>query len=209
MDNWVIQEVVIPFQVSPEADPTRARALGIFQVTLFSSWFESMCCILADVRILVCTSGVLQAPPVIDICAPLVGETGKVVILTVVQVPRSLLSKFRRKPRSFLFETPEVSAHQASVEEDDYVRERGERAVATLASGFRAAGIDPELSYVPGHDLAGAIVTEAEKMQADLIVMGATRQFFEPDVWSSVTARVSRICERPLLLMPTKGRDPQ
>ena len=130
------------------------------------------------------------------------------MILTVVQVPRSLLSKFRRKPRSFLFETPEENPHHASDEEEDYIRERGERAVATLASGFRAAGIDPELSYVAGHDLAGAIVAQAEKMHADLIVMGATRQFFEPDVWSSVTARVSRICERPLLLMPTKGRNP-
>ena len=136
------------------------------------------------------------------------GETGKIVILTVVQVPRSLLSKFRRRPRSFLFEVPEESAQQASAEEEDYVQERGKRAVATLASGFRAAGIDPELSYVPGHDLAGAIVAEAEKMHADLIVMGATRQFFEPDVWSSVTARVSRMCERPLLLMPTKSRNP-
>lgn len=37
MDSWVIQEVVIPFQVSPEAEPTRAKALGIFHVTLFSS----------------------------------------------------------------------------------------------------------------------------------------------------------------------------
>ena len=202
----MIQEVVIPFHVSPEADPTRARALGIFQVTLFSSWFVSMGCILADVRILVCTSGVLQAPPVIDFCASLLGEDGRIVILTVVQVPRSLLSKFRRKPRSFLFEVPEDCPRQASADEDDYIRERGERAVATLASGFRAAGIDPELSFVESQDLAGAIVDQAERMQADLIVMGATRQFFEPDVWSSVTARVSRVCERPLLLMPTKGR---
>lgn len=160
-------------------------------------------------RILVCTSGVLQAPPVIDFCSSLLGEHGKVVILTVVQVPRSLLSKLRRKPRSFFSEDPEYSPSQASATEEDYIRERGERAVATLASGFRAAGIDPEISYVSGQDLAEAIVTQAESMQADLIVMGATRQLFEPEVWSSVTARVSQECERPLLLMPTKGRDPQ
>ena len=166
-----------------------------------------MCCILADVRILVCTSGVLQAPPVIDFCSSLLGEHGRVVILTVVQVPRSLLSKFRRGPRSFLFETPEDCPNEASATEEDYIRERGERAVATLASGFRAAGIDPEISYVSGQDLAEAIVDKAENMQADLIVMGATRQLFEPDVWSSVTARVSQECKRPVLLMPTKGRD--
>jgi nucleotide-binding universal stress UspA family protein len=166
-----------------------------------------MCCILAGVRILVCTSGVLQAPPVIDFCSSLLGKHGKVVILTVVQVPMELLSKFRREPRSFLFETPEDCPHEISAAEEDYIRERGERAVATLASGFRAAGIDPELSYVSRPDLAEAIVTEAENMEADLIVMGATRQLFETDVWSSVTSRVSQECERPLLLMPTKGRD--
>lgn len=158
-------------------------------------------------RILVCTSGVLQAPPVIDFCSSLLGEDGKVVILTVVQVPRSLLDKFQRQPRSFFSEDPEDCPHQASAAEQDYIRERGERAVATLAKGFRSAGIDPDISYVSGHDLAGAIVARADKMQADLIVMGATRQLFETDVWSSVTARVSRECERPLLLMPTRSRD--
>ena len=158
-------------------------------------------------RILVCTSGVLQAPPVIDFCTSLLGERGKVVILTVVQVPRSLLDKFRRRPRSFFSEAAEESPTRASDAERDYIRERGERAVTTLAKGFRAAGIDPELSYVSGHDLAGAIVTQADRMRADLIVMGATRQLFETDVWSSVTARVSQECERPLLLMPTRPRE--
>ncbi len=158
-------------------------------------------------RILVCTSGVLPAPPVIDFCASLLGKTGKVVILTVVQVPKSLLAKFRRKPRSFFSEDLQDCPRQASDAEKDYIRERGERAVDTLAKGFRSAGIDPELSYVPGHDLAGAIVAQAEEMEADLIVMGATRQLFEPKVWSSVTARVSQECERPLLLMPTQPRE--
>lgn len=158
-------------------------------------------------RILVCTSGVLQAPPVIDFCSSLLGKHGKVVILTVVQVPRSLLDKFQRQPRSFFSEDAETAPRRVSEAEQDYIRERGERAVSTLAKGFRAAGIDPGLSYVSGHDLAGAIVAQADKMQADLIVMGATRQLFEPGVWSSVTARVSQECERPLLLMPTKPRE--
>ncbi len=37
MDSWVIQLVVMPFHSSPAADPTSARAFGIFQVTLFKS----------------------------------------------------------------------------------------------------------------------------------------------------------------------------
>ncbi len=156
-------------------------------------------------RVLVCTSGVLQAPPVIDFCAQLVGDRGKVVILTVVQVPQSLLGQFQRKPRSFLSEDPEDPPGQVSAAEADYVRERGKRAVATLASGFRAAGIDPEVTYVAGQDMAEAIMAQAEDMQADLIVMGATRQLFETEVWSSVTARVGQECERPLLLMPTRS----
>ncbi len=155
-------------------------------------------------RILVCTSGVLQAPPVIDFCCSLVGDHGKVVILTVVHVPQSLLDQFQRTPHSFLSEDLEGCPGQASAAEADYLRERGERAVATLASGFRAAGIDPQVSYVAGHDMAEAIVAQAEKMQADLIVMGATRQLFETKVWASVTARVSQECERPLLLMPSR-----
>ena len=204
MESWVIQDVVIPFHVSPEAEPTKAKALGIFQVTLFTSWFSSIPCILADMRILVCTSGVLQAPPVIDFCAPLVGDSGKVVIMTVVQVPQSLLDQFQRQPRSFLSEDPRDSPGHHSAAEADYVRERGRRAVATLASGFRSAGIDPEVSYVSGHDLTEAIIAQAEEMQADLIVMGATRQLFEAEVWASVTARVGMECERPLLLMPSR-----
>ena len=155
-------------------------------------------------RILVCTSGVLQAPPVIDFCSPLVGESGRVVIMTVVQVPQSLLDQFQRQPRSFLSDDPQDTADHASAAEADYVRERGRRAVATLASGFRSAGIEPEVSYVSGHDLAEAIMVRAEEMQADLIVIGATRQLFEAEVWASVTARVGMECERPLLLMPSR-----
>jgi len=155
-------------------------------------------------RILVCTSGVLQAPPVIDFCAPLVGDDGKVVIMTVVQVPQSLLDQFQRQPRSFLSEDLQDSPAHDSAAEADYVRERGQRAVATLASGFRSAGIDPEVSYVSGQDLAETIMAQAEQMQADLIVMGATRQLFEGEVWASVTARVGMECERPLLLMPSR-----
>ncbi|MXY73590.1 MAG: universal stress protein [Acidimicrobiia bacterium] len=204
MESWVIQDVVIPFQVSPDAEPTKAKALGIFQVTLFTSWFSSIPCILADMRILVCTSGVLQAPPVIEFCAPLVGHSGRVVIMTVVQVPQSLLGQFQRQPRSFLSEDPQDPTEKDSAAEADYVRERGQQAVATLAGGFRSAGIDPEVSYVSGHDLAEAIMDQAERMQADLIVMGATRQLFEGEVWTSVTARVVMECERPLLLMPSR-----
>ena len=37
IDSWVIHEVVIPFHSSPLRDPTRARALGIFHVTLLTS----------------------------------------------------------------------------------------------------------------------------------------------------------------------------
>ena len=48
-------------------------------------------------------------------------------------------------------------------------------------------------------------MAQAEDMQADLIVMGATRQLFETEVWSSVTARVGQECERPLLLMPHRS----
>ena len=129
------------------------------------------------------------------------------MILTVVQVPKSLVDKFRRRPQSFFSEDPQDCPQQASAAENDYIKERGERAVATLAKGFRSAGLEPELSYVGSHDLAGAIVTEAENMKADLIVMGATRQLFQPEVWSSVTARVSQECERPLLLMPTQPRE--
>lgn len=124
--------------------------------------------------------------------------------MTVVQVPQSLLGQFQRQPRSFLSEDPQDPTEKDSAAEADYVRERGQQAVATLAGGFRSAGIDPEVSYVSGHDLAEAIMDQAERMQADLIVMGATRQLFEGEVWTSVTARVVMECERPLLLMPSR-----
>ena len=35
--SWVIQLVVIAFRSSPAREPTRARALGIFQVTRLTS----------------------------------------------------------------------------------------------------------------------------------------------------------------------------
>jgi hypothetical protein len=36
IDTWVIHEAVIPFHSSPCAEPIKARAFGIRQVTLFN-----------------------------------------------------------------------------------------------------------------------------------------------------------------------------
>jgi nucleotide-binding universal stress UspA family protein len=53
-----------------------------------------------------------------------------------------------------------------------------------------------------------AIIDTAREVEADLIVMGATRRLFTEQAWTSVSARVMEKTQCPLVLVPgLRGED--
>lgn len=153
-------------------------------------------------RILIATTGVLPAAPAAKFCRQLIGDESSVSVMTVIRVPRSFLESLDDDVRrSFLDDAPD----QGSSEEEKaatYLEERGRRAVDPICAALAAEDIASDVHYVEGDDPAEAIISTAQQVGAELVVMGATRRLFTEEAWRSVSARVMVNSHLPVLLVP-------
>ena len=153
-------------------------------------------------RILIATTGVLPATPVADFCKQLAGDPGSVTVMTVVRVPHSFLESLDDDMRrSFLDDAPDDSA-AAEEKAATYLEERGQRAVDPISAALAAAEIDHDVKFVEGDDAAEAIINTAQDIDAEMVIMGATRRLFTEEAWKSVSARVMVNSHLPVLLVP-------
>jgi nucleotide-binding universal stress UspA family protein len=126
------------------------------------------------------------------------------VVITIIQVPRSFLETIRSEQWHPLNEsTPEWTTEEDAMIAR-YVEERGHRITEPLLSALRVRGIEAAVHYLEGEDPAERILAAADEIDADLIVVGATKQLFEE--WESVSARVLRDTLRPVLVIPNPPR---
>ena len=161
-------------------------------------------------RILIATTGVLPAAPAAAFCKQLIGDRTEVAVMTVVRVPRSFLESLDDDSRrSFLDEAPD-STNTAEEKAAVYLEERGRRAVEPICAALAAEGIDCDIRFVEGDDPAEAIIQTAASVDAEMVIMGATRRLFTEEAWRSVSARVMVNSHLPVLLVPgTKIEDTQ
>ena len=159
-------------------------------------------------RILIATAGVLSPDPVARFVSCLAGEDGEISVITVIEVPRSFLDEIRSDAWHPLTEgRPEWSSEEDAVIAR-YVEERGHRITEPLLTALRASGVEATEHYLEGEDPAETILRAATDMDADLVIIGATKHLFEE--WESVSARVLRDIGRPVLVIPTQPRpDPE
>lgn len=153
---------------------------------------------------LIATAGVLGPDPVASFAERLVGPGGWVRVITVIEVPRSFLDDIRGEGWH-----PLTEANPSWSSEEDaliarYVEERGHRLTDPLLAALRTRGIEAAVTYLEGEDPADTIIKAAEDMQADVVVLGATKHLFSE--WESVSARVLRDTHRPVLVIPTAPR---
>ncbi|HZD21817.1 MAG TPA: universal stress protein [Acidimicrobiia bacterium] len=152
-------------------------------------------------RILIATTGVLPAAPTAEFCRQLIGLETTVTVMTMIRVPRSFLESLDDDVRrSFL----DARENQSSEEEKAaaYLEERGRRAVDPICAALEAEGIDCDIRFVEGDDPAEAIISTAGTVDAEMVVMGATRRLFTEEAWRSVSARVMVNSHLPVLLVP-------
>ena len=153
------------------------------------------------VRILIATTGVLSPGPVAELTQRLNSGDDRVVVMTVIRVPRSFLDALDDDVRrSFLDDTKDESDAEAKAA--SYLEERGKRAVDPIVAALQAIGIEPDVRYVEGDDPTEAIINTAEDVGAELVMMGATNRLFTEEAWRSVSARVMDKSHLPVLLVP-------
>ena len=153
-------------------------------------------------HMLIATSGVLSPEPVVDFTRHLLGQNGRVTLMTVIEVPRAFLEDLH---------TSEGHGSASSDEQEEavagYLDERGRKIVEPIRAALESARIPSEIRFVEGNDAAAAIADAATTLNADIVVLGATRSIFNRDAWESVSARVMLESERPVLVVPGPQRD--
>lgn len=155
---------------------------------------------------LIATTGALSPEPVARLTSRMTGPAGKVSVTTVIEVPRSFLDTIRSEEWHPLEdEKPTWGSHEdAGIAR--YVEERGRRITEPLLAALRATGVEAEVHYLEGEDPAQVIVDAADALEADLIVLGATKPIFDESSWESVSVRVMQDNRRPVLIIPAAPR---
>ena len=159
-------------------------------------------------HVLVATAGVLPPEPVADFVEVLAGPDGRVTVMNVTQEPCEFvgeLSPDEWRP----FDTEEGAPPPppgARSETDRYVQERGTKMVAPVLAALESRRIRPATLFVKGDDVAEAIVAAAERIDADAIVLGATRRLFDESAWTSISMMVATASRLPVLLIPAPAK---
>ncbi|MEE8491801.1 MAG: universal stress protein [Acidimicrobiia bacterium] len=153
-------------------------------------------------NVLIATAGVLPPDPVAAIVERLVDSRDRVKVITVLEIPRSFLNEIRSEEWR-----PLTEGSPGWEEEEDaviarYVDERGKHLTDPIVAALAARNIEAEVVHLEGEDKARAIIEAAETVDADLVVLGATRQIFAESAWESISARVMADTRRPVLVVP-------
>jgi nucleotide-binding universal stress UspA family protein len=160
------------------------------------------------VHILIATAGVLPTSPVADLIKKILPEGGRVSVVTVIEVPRSFLDGLESESWLPFGEDVERS-ERASALVERYLEERGRKLIEPVIAALRSRGIEGNGIFVEGTDRAAAICETAEQVEADLILMGATRHLFGEGAWESISSQVMQRSHLPLLLVTGAPRPPE
>ena len=159
-------------------------------------------------NVLIATSGALSPEPAARIAAQLAADGGSISAVTVIEVPRSFLDEIRSEQWHPLDPDTEWGSREDAVIAR-YVDERGRRLTDPLGAALRAMDIEASTSYLEGEDPAKTIAAAAKDMDADVIVMGATRPIFDESSWESVSMRVVQEGTLPVVIVPASPRPPE
>lgn len=157
-------------------------------------------------HVMIATAGVLDPGSVMGFVERLVDPGGRVSVITVIEVPRSFLDTLRSEQWRPLDDSDRDWINEEDAGIARYVEERGARVTEPVMAALRARGIPARAHYLEGEDPAATIVTATEELDADVVILGATRPLFDETAWESISARVMREARRPVLVVPAGPR---
>ncbi|MFQ5554210.1 MAG: universal stress protein [Acidimicrobiia bacterium] len=158
-------------------------------------------------HILIATTGVLSAGAAVEFAGRLSSDDGTVTVTTVIEVPRSFLEDVHADGWHPLGQHDTGNGDPGDdTLIDRYVEERGSRLTEPLVSALRAAGITARTTFLEGQNPAKQISVLADEIEADVIVLGATRRIFATSAWESVSSQLIAQTSRPVLVIPSVTR---
>jgi len=153
-------------------------------------------------HVLIATSGVLSPEPVVEFTRHLLGQNGRVTLITVIEVPRAFLEDLHAGDGR-----PLASDEGREEAVAGYLEERGRKTVEPIRAALDAARIPSDVRFLEGDDPATGITQAADSFGADVVILGATRPIFKRDAWESISARVMLESGKTVLVVPAPQRD--
>lgn len=168
-------------------------------------------------HVLVATDGSLDIEKVTSFATRLAGDDGKVTVLTVVEIPRRLLSDLRRVMGELpevgviaddeYVETPAVAQQAPSGWPGDdamierYLVDKRIQCADPIATAISATGIAAEAIVAEGEKPANLIAERVVDLDADVLVIGSHGQGLFQGVLGSTGTKLVRRCPKPVLLL--------
>lgn len=168
-------------------------------------------------HVLVATDGSLDIEKVTSFATRLAGDDGKVTVLTVVEIPRRLLSDLRRVMGELpevgviaddeYVETPAVAQQAPSGWPGDdamierYLVDKRIQCADPIATAISATGIAAEAIVAEGEKPANLIAEQVVDLDVDVLVIGSHGQGLFQGVLGSTGTKLVRRCPKPVLLL--------
>lgn len=166
-------------------------------------------------HVLVATDGQLDAAAVAKFSSPLAGPDGRVTVLTVIEVPRAMLQELQnhfsdQPPPTLRMEDPETvtadppepprswPGDDAIIEQ--YLESKRFDICQPLVTTLQQTGVDATSMVVEGPADKG-ILSTAEELDVDVIVIGPRGMGFFEGLLGSTGTKVTRLAKRPVLLL--------
>ena len=169
-------------------------------------------------HVLVATDGELDPAAVTKFSLPLAGDTGTVTVLTVIEVPRAMLSDLRdhfndQQPPILLRTDVETMTATAPLDPprswpgddaiiEQYLANKEQEICAPLVAALEANGVSARSKVVEGPAAKGILKTAAD-LEVDLIVVGSHGAGLFEGLLGSTGTKVTRLAKRPVLLLRT------
>ncbi len=169
-------------------------------------------------HILVATDGQLDPAGVAKFAIPLAGPDGNVTVLTVIEVPRALLSDLRdhfndQQPRTLIRTDIETVTATEPLDPprswpgddaiiEQYLANKEQELCQPLLEALAANGVDATSRVVEGPAARGILET-ASNLEVDLIVVGSHGAGLFEGLLGSTGTKVTRLAKRPVLLLRT------
>lgn len=167
-------------------------------------------------HVLVATDGNLDPDTVADLAAPLAGD-GKVTVLTVIAIPRRLLSDLRDVFGERAAAEAEGDAEYVGMSTDSgdppvgwpgdaemvqrYLADKEEQRCGPVADAVRERGVDVDTRVIESEKISKTILAEADRLDAGVLVIGSHGEGRFEGMLGSTGTKIARRATRPLLLI--------
>ena len=172
-------------------------------------------------HVLVATDGKLDPAAASDFTKRLAGPDGRATILTVVEVPRAFLQEMRSQwgaaPSHGVIADDEYVETPAVIQDapfgwpgDDalierYLHDKQEERCTPISALLNEAGVDTNCRVVDDENVASSIISHAQEIGADVIVIGSHGQGVFQGLLGSTSTKLVRRSPTPVLLIRHDG----